>query len=62
LSKRADDLGKAASNIDELVELSGWMVPFAKLSKSFVRSDGKACCSATNECCAMRLGSRIFDG
>jgi hypothetical protein len=61
-SQRADAIGMAASIIDELVESSGRRVPFAKLSKSFLRSVGKACCSATNKCCAMRLGSRIVDG
>ena len=34
VSQRADALGMAALIIDELVESSGWMVPFAKLSKS----------------------------
>ena len=46
-SQRADALGMAASIIDELVESSGWMVPFAKLSKS--------------ERCAMRLGFTLLD-
>ena len=58
-SQRADVLGMAASIIDELVELSGWVVPSVKLSKSCLRSVGRPCCLATNECCVMRLGSMI---
>ena len=57
-SQSADALGMTAS-IDELVESSGWMVPSVKLLKSCQRSVGRPCCLATNECCVMRLGSRI---
>ena len=60
-SQRADALGMAASIIDELVESSGWMVPFAKLSKGCLRSVERPRCLAMIERCAMRLGSTVLD-
>ena len=40
-SQRADASGMAASLIAETVELSGWRVPTAKLTKSCLRIVGR---------------------
>ena len=40
-SQRADVSGMAASLIAEMVELSGWRVATAKLTKSCLRSVGR---------------------